>query len=352
MIVTGIEEQTKTKFKVYLDGTFAFVLYKGELKRFGIKQGEDLAQENYEKIQNEVLLKRAKKRAMHLLEDMDRTESALREKLKAGQYPENAISGAIEYVRSFGYLDDARYAENFIMSRKDTKSKREIKALLSQKGVSDDLICLAFEQCYSEDSEEEAIRRILRKKKVDPERMEEQELAGRCRQGDNLARKELYERYAGRMLSVCLRYAGDRDTAEDLMHDGFLKLFDSFDKFTWRGDGSLRAWMERVMVNTALQYLRKNDVINQSEGLDNVPETYEEPDASTVETIPQKVLMQFISELPAGYRTVFNLYIFEEKSHKEIAQMLGINEKSSASQLTRAKATLATKVREWMKNNA
>ena len=120
-------------------------------------------------------MKRAKKRAMHLLEDMDRTESALREKLKAGQYPENAISGAIEYVRSFGYLDDARYAENFVMSRKDTKSKREIKALLSQKGVSDDLICLAFEQCYSEDSEEEAIRRILRKKKVDPERMEEQE---------------------------------------------------------------------------------------------------------------------------------------------------------------------------------
>ncbi len=70
--------------------------------------------------------------------------------------------------------------------------------------------------------------------------MEEQELAERCRQGDNLARKELYERYAGRMLSVCLRYAGDRETAQDLMHDGFLKLFDSFDKFTWRGEGSLR----------------------------------------------------------------------------------------------------------------
>ena len=147
--------------------------------------------------------------------------------------------------------------------------------------------------------------------------MEEQELAERCRQGDNLARKELYERYAGRMLSVCLRYAGDRETAQDLMHDGFLKLFDSFDKFTWRGEGSLRAWMERVMVNTVLQYL----------------------------------LMQFISELPAGYRTVFNLYIFEEKSHKEIARLLGINEKSSASQLTRAKATLAAKVREWMKRN-
>ena len=101
LLLTLIEEQTKTKFKVYLDGTFAFVLYKGELKRFGIKQGEDLTQENYEKIQNEVLLKRAKKRAMHLLEDMDRTESALRKKLKAGQYPENAISGAIDFPFAF-----------------------------------------------------------------------------------------------------------------------------------------------------------------------------------------------------------------------------------------------------------
>ena len=181
--------------------------------------------------------------------------------------------------------------------------------------------------------------------------MEEQELAERCRQGDNLARKELYERYAGRMLSVCLRYAGDQETAQDLMHDGFLKLFDSFDKFTWRGEGSLRAWMERVMVNTVLQYLRKNDVMNQSSALENVPEVYEEPEGASIDIIPQKVLMRFISELPAGYRTVFNLYIFEEKSHKEIARLLGINEKSSASQLTRAKAALAAKVREWMKKN-
>ena len=184
------------------------------------------------------------------------------------------------------------------------------------------------------------------------ERMEEQVLAERCRQGDNLARKELYEQYAGRMLGVCLRYAGDRETAQDLMHDGFLKLFDSFDKFTWRGEGSLRAWTERVMVNTVLQYLRKNDVMSQSAALDDVPETYEEPDASAVDTIPQKVLMQFISELPAGYRTVFNLFVFEDKSHKEIARLLGINEKSSASQLVRAKAALAAKVKEWMKRNA
>lgn len=182
--------------------------------------------------------------------------------------------------------------------------------------------------------------------------MEEQELADRCRQGDNSARKELYERYAGRMLGLCIRYAGDRDTAQDLMHDGFLKIFDSFDKFVYRGEGSLRAWMDRVMVNVVLQYLRRNDVLNQAADLDKVPEVYDEPDTSTASAVPSEVLMQFIGELPTGYRTVLNLYVFEEKSHKEIARLLGINEKSSASQLTRAKAALAVKINGWMKKNA
>ena len=181
--------------------------------------------------------------------------------------------------------------------------------------------------------------------------MEEFELSELCRLGNNRARKELYEQYAGRMLGICLRYIGDRDTAQDLLHDGFIKIFDSFDKFTWRGEGSLRAWMERVMVNIALQYLRKNDVMNQSTPLEELPEEYEEPDTSDVEAIPQKVLMQFIEELPVGYRTVFNLYTFEDKSHKEIAQALGINEKSSASQLFRAKSVLAKRVKEWIMHN-
>ena len=178
--------------------------------------------------------------------------------------------------------------------------------------------------------------------------MEEFELSEQCRLGNNRARKELYEHYGGRLLGVCLRYTGDRDTAQDLLHDGFIKIFSSFDKFTWRGEGSLRAWMERVMVNTALQYLRKSDVISQSTPLEEVPEDYEEPDASAVEMIPQAVLMRFIEELPAGYRTVFNLYTFEEKSHKEIAQLLGINEKSSASQLFRAKiGEVLMEVKDW-----
>ncbi len=181
--------------------------------------------------------------------------------------------------------------------------------------------------------------------------MEDFDLSEQCRLGNNRARKELYERYVGRMLGVCLRYVGDRETAEDLVHDGFLKIFGSFDKFAWRGEGSLKAWMERVMINTALQHLRKNDVMNQSVWIEDVQTACEEPDVSDIEMIPQKVLMKFIEELPAGYRTVFNLYTFEDMPHKEIARMLGINEKSSASQLFRAKSALAKRVKEWIVKN-
>ena len=182
-------------------------------------------------------------------------------------------------------------------------------------------------------------------------RMEEQELAERCRRGENHARKALYEQYAGRMLGICLRYTGDREVAQDLMHDGFLRIYDSFDKFTWRGEGSLRAWMDKVMVNMALQFLRKNDVMNRAMPIEEVAETVGESEASDMETIPQSVLMQFIQELPEGYRTVFNLYTFEDKSHREIAEMLGINEKSSSSQLFRAKGVLAKRVKEWLMKN-
>ena len=181
--------------------------------------------------------------------------------------------------------------------------------------------------------------------------MEEHELAERCRLGDNRARKELYERYGGRLLAVCLRYVGDREAAQDLMHDTFLRVFESFDKFTYRGEGSLRAWLERVAVNMALQYLRRNDVLSAASALDDAPQAYEEPDGDAVESSPQEVLMGFVSQLPSGYRTVLNLFVFEGKSHKEIAALLGINEKSSASQLVRAKAALAAKVRQWVKEN-
>ena len=93
--------------------------------------------------------------------------------------------------------------------------------------------------------------------------MNEAELAERCGKGDNLARKQLYERYAGQLMAICIRYIGDRETAQDVLHDGFLNIFRSFDKFTYKGEGSLKAWLARVMVNEALGYLRKQSSANQ-----------------------------------------------------------------------------------------
>jgi len=174
--VTGIEPYSKTKYKVSLDGKFAFVLYKGELSRFHIRKGEELSEETQQKIYSDVLLKRAKLRALHLLSDMDRTENALREKLRLGLYPQEIIDAAVEYVRSFGYLNDARYAENFVRSRQGIKSRREIRAQLLQKGVPSELIEDAFEACGEEGGEADAIRRLLEKKRFDPVCADEREI--------------------------------------------------------------------------------------------------------------------------------------------------------------------------------
>lgn len=180
--------------------------------------------------------------------------------------------------------------------------------------------------------------------------MNETELVERCGKGDNLARKQLYERYAGQLMAICVRYTGDREVAQDVLHDGFLQIFRSFGQFTYRGEGSLRAWLARIMVNEALGYLRKRASVCQEVMLENLPDVAD-AEEEDFERIPQSVLMQFIQELPDGYRTVFNLYVFEEKSHKEIAAMLGITEHTSSSQLYRAKTLLMKKINEYRKRN-
>lgn len=182
--------------------------------------------------------------------------------------------------------------------------------------------------------------------------MDEQAIAEGCRRGDNTARHELYDRYAGRLLAVCLRYSGDRSTAEDLMHDAFVKIFGVMDRFSYRGPGSLRAWIERVTVNVALEWLRSRKKLCLTE-LDEgrkLPDIAE-PDPVDVERIPREVLMTFVSELPEGYRTVFNLFCIEGYSHRDIASMLGINEKSSSSQLFRARALLARRIEDYRKTH-
>lgn len=160
--------------------------------------------------------------------------------------------------------------------------------------------------------------------------------------------KEIYRKYAKRMLTVCMRYAPGREQAEDMMHDGFIQVFRSLDKFTDRGEGSMRAWMERVMINTCLQQLRKKDLLRNSSLVEVEKEPADDDSLeAAAERIPAPVLRGFIQELPPGYRAVFNLYVFEGMSHKEIAEKLNIKEKTSSSQLYRAKCLLASQIKEY-----
>lgn len=169
MVVTKIEPVTKTRFKVYVDEQFAFVLYKGELSRYRVVAEQEIEEEVFQKIKKEVVLKRAKLRALHLLNDMDRTESQLRTKLKQGLYTEDIIELTMAYVKSFGYIGDASYARRYIESRQRTKSRKEIYAELCKKGVARDEIDAAMEECYETTDETMAIKALLRKKRFEPE---------------------------------------------------------------------------------------------------------------------------------------------------------------------------------------
>ncbi|MGN0406188.1 MAG: regulatory protein RecX [Bariatricus sp.] len=172
MIITEIEPVTKTKFRLYMDGEYVCMLYKTDLKSFGIEKDSEITDETWRRLKEEVLLKRAKLRAMHLLTDMARTEEQLRQKLRQNGYPEDVAEAAIEYVKSFGYINDENYVRNFIESRKGKKSRREIEALLAQKNVSGELVDKVFEEVYEEHSDQVAIREIMRKKHWNPEEMD------------------------------------------------------------------------------------------------------------------------------------------------------------------------------------
>ena len=124
MTVTKIEPVTKTRFRVYIDEQFAFVLYNGELSRYHIAVDSELDEEDYNEIFRDIIVKRVKARALHLLSDMGRTEAQLRSKLEQGGYTEEAVEEAVRYVKSFGYLNDREYARSFIEGRKNRKSRR------------------------------------------------------------------------------------------------------------------------------------------------------------------------------------------------------------------------------------
>lgn len=170
MIITDITEISKTKVRVCTDNGISFALYKGELRKFAIEKDNAFPEEQYDRIMNEVLLKRAKLRCMNLLKSRDYTEHQLVTKLKQGLYPEEVIDAAAAYVISFGYVDDIRYARSYIRYAGQTKSRRQIEHDLAGKGISREKISQAYAQCAEEDDvteEEELIHRLLEKKHFD-----------------------------------------------------------------------------------------------------------------------------------------------------------------------------------------
>lgn len=167
MIVTRIEEMSRSRNRIFLDDSFAFVLYKGELRLYGVGEGEELKEEAYRQIMEEVLPRRAVLRCMNLLKSRAYTESQLREKLKQGMYPQACADLALEYVKSCRYVDDRRFAEDYIAGQREKKSRRVIEQDLMKKGISRELMEEAFakqEELDGGPDEEALARRWLLKK--------------------------------------------------------------------------------------------------------------------------------------------------------------------------------------------
>ncbi len=172
MTVTDIVEFDKKRCKIYLDGVLAFLLYKGELKDYGIKAGAELSENAYREITESLLVKRARLRAMNLLQKKDYTRKQLTDKLKEGLYSDELIQDAISYVESYKYLDDSRYARDYIAYHMNSRSRNRIIQDLSTKGISKVVFLPIIEELYEEDggnTELQQIKQLLSKKHYDPE---------------------------------------------------------------------------------------------------------------------------------------------------------------------------------------
>ena len=176
---------------------------------------------------------------------------------------------------------------------------------------------------------------------------DEQTILKGCREGKRNAQKQLYEKFVSSMFTVCLRYARSRDEAEDLLQEGFLRIFQNINSF--RQQGSFEGWMKRIMVNHALNQHKKSRKSPFFEDVDEVSEsellTFQD-DQEVNSPVPPEKLLELIQSLPEGYRMVFNLYVFEDYSHKEIASSLNITENTSKTQLMKARRHLKKKINE------
>ena len=172
-------------------------------------------------------------------------------------------------------------------------------------------------------------------------RMNEIQLINGCKRNEGKSQKTLYDLYARKMMAVCMRYVNRREVAEDILQEGFIKVFTSIG--TYNFSGSFEGGIRRIFVNTALEYLRKNDVLRETVGLED-PGIFTEADPSAIDRLSANELIEIIAQLPTGFRTVFNMFAIEGYSHKEIAETLGITESTSRSQFTRAKKLLQKKL--------
>ena len=165
-----------------------------------------------------------------------------------------------------------------------------------------------------------------------------------CIEGNRRMQEELYQRFSPRMYAVCLRYAGKAEEAEDILQEGFIKIFKKLDSF--RSEGSFEGWIRRIFVNTAIEHFRrKRYLMPISEKEEN---TIEGKYISVLDELAEKDILALVQELSPGYRTVFNMYVVEGYTHKEIADLLGISEGTSKSQLSRAKVILQEMVRTFI----
>jgi len=173
----------------------------------------------------------------------------------------------------------------------------------------------------------------------------ESDLIKGCIQGDRKMQYELYERFAPKMYGVCLRYAANAEEAEDILQEGFIKVFNNLKQY--KNDGELGAWIRRIMVNTAINYLKKKSRYMSDLSFSDVtlhPVIDDDPGVK----MSAKELAELIRQLPIGYQTIFNLHAVEGYSHVEIGQMLGIHEGTSRSQYARARGLLIN----WLKKNS
>ncbi|SHE84259.1 RNA polymerase sigma factor [Dysgonomonas macrotermitis] len=178
--------------------------------------------------------------------------------------------------------------------------------------------------------------------------MEELQLIEGCKKEDRKAQQLVYEKYARVMYGICLRYSSDRDAAQDLLQDGFIKVFLNINSF--ENKGSFEGWMKRIFVNLALENIRKEKTkkLYNDEDIENISDIDIIDEATgDIDRLTEDELLKMVQELPKGYRSVFNLYAIEDYSHKEISEMLGIAEGTSRSQYIRARALLQEKIRDY-----